>query len=93
MPQDDPLDSLAAWVRAMCHERGTFEYELERTPRWRFRRRSSLRTRIERRELQESRILERFFNGSLPEEIGVGLVLGVPSPGRETASTTERDAR
>ena len=59
----DPLDLLAAWVRASRHERESCMYELERTPRWRIRQRSLLRARICRRESQEGRVLERFFGG------------------------------
>jgi len=66
-PRDpDPLDLLAAWVRASRHQRESFMHELERTPRWRIRQRSQLRACICRRESQEGRVLERFFHGSWP---------------------------
>ena len=63
MRENDLLDMIDAWIAAARHERHVFAAELERTPRWRLRRRSALRARIERKQRQELRVCDRFLAG------------------------------
>jgi hypothetical protein len=60
------LNMIAAWIAAARYERGVIAEELERTPRWRVRRRSVLEAKIEHKRLQERRVCERFLGGSRP---------------------------
>ena len=56
------LNMIAAWIAATRYERGVMAAELERTPRWRVRRRWSLQAMMEKKRLQERRVCDRFLD-------------------------------
>ena len=53
MHEDSPLDVLADQIRSAEVKRKAVEEKLMRTPSWRFRRRTQLERRVERRREQE----------------------------------------
>ena len=57
MADESPLDVLAQMVLDARANRETLEGELERTPRWRFRRRTRLERGFNRRLTQEQELV------------------------------------
>jgi hypothetical protein len=55
--EESPLDVLARQVREAEAKREAVEAELDRTPSWRFRRRTRLQRRVERRLAQEREMM------------------------------------
>ena len=76
MRDNDLLEMINAWIASARYEHRVFAAELARTPRWRVRRRSTLRAKMERKRVQERRVSDRFLTGRLgssqPAEAGLG---------------------